>query len=165
MKAMLTAVSLLSLLLAAGGCATGPVARLMPHIETLDLAESYFGPPTSSRPVAGGETGFPRTARGDSRQNSADALPAEADGDSDREYEWLLDDVTTVPGQDVVERFLVGTDRQGFPVYYERIRWVPAHPAQRFCRVRLLADARGRILDRSVEGGDCEDLLIRPSTY
>ncbi|MDR2669981.1 MAG: hypothetical protein LBC14_08535 [Desulfovibrio sp.] len=177
---------MLLLLPAAAGCASGPVDRLMPHIETFDLAKSWFGPPTSSRVIAGGAQVSPQapsvrsvqsagtavnatvksahqqTVAGSSGQSAdAAALPPGARV----EYEWLLDDVTTVPGQDVVERFLVGRDRQGFPVYYERIRWVPAHQARRFCRVRLLADAQGRIMSRSAEGNDCEDLLKRPSTY
>jgi hypothetical protein len=182
----------------------------MPHIETLDLAESWFGPPTSSQVISGGTPSSPPMPASRAEQsaeavvNTADVpispptpagrytrakaavnatggpAPAQtvagrlgrADADAAVlppgtriEYEWLLDDVITVPGQDVVERFLVGNDRQGFPVYYERIRWVPAHPARRFCRVRMLADTQGRILSRSVEGNDCEDLLIRPSMY
>ncbi|MDR1686571.1 MAG: hypothetical protein LBR82_09095 [Desulfovibrio sp.] len=207
MKALFGVMSLL--LFAAAGCASGPVGRLMPHIETVDLAKSYFGQPTSSQVLAGvapipqtpagryaqssgadanaAGTPFPPPTPGQRSMQSANtaenatvrpAFPQTVANRSEQsadatalppgarvEYEWLLDDVTTVPGQDVVERFLVGRDRQGFPVYYERVRWVPAHKARRFCRVRLLADDRGRILSRSVEGNDCEDLLIRPSTF
>ncbi|MDR2604730.1 MAG: hypothetical protein LBC55_05195 [Desulfovibrio sp.] len=155
-------MSVLLLSIVAAGCASGPVHRLMPHIETYDLAKSWFGPPTSTRVIAGGAQASPQAPPGRSGQG-ADA-PDPPSG-AHVEYEWLLDDVTTVPGQDVVERLLVGNDRQGFPVYYERIRWVPAHQARRFCRVRLFADAQGRILSRSAEGNDCEDLLKRPSTY
>ncbi|MDR2124448.1 MAG: hypothetical protein LBP38_05635 [Desulfovibrio sp.] len=184
MKAGRTAPALLLLL--AAGCASGPVGRLMPHIETLDLAKAYFGPPTSAQALAGGLPSSPRVPAGRSAQ-SADAArnapgePAPPQAVAVRsgqnaaapplspearvEYEWLLDDVVSVPGQEVVERFLAGRDRQGFPVYYERIRWVPAHQARRFCRVRLRADAQGRILSRSVEGDDCEDLLIRLTTF
>ncbi|MDR1947550.1 MAG: hypothetical protein LBQ51_10365 [Desulfovibrio sp.] len=135
LKLKLGAVFLFLLLISAG-CASGPLGRLMPHIESMSLAESYFGPPSSSVPVQGGV-----------------------------EHEWLLDDEASVPGQEVTERFLVGNDAQGFPVYYERTRWVPAHRERRFCRLRMLADAQGNILSRSMEGNDCAELLKRPSTY
>ena len=31
-----------------GGCAKGPVARLLPNMGSMQVAQHYFGPPTSS---------------------------------------------------------------------------------------------------------------------
>ncbi|MDR0826574.1 MAG: hypothetical protein LBN33_01670 [Desulfovibrio sp.] len=131
------AIALVPVLAFLSGCATGAVDRLLPHLDTLSVAVSYFGEPQSGT----------KTVEGPSR------------------YEWLLDDVTTVPGQYVTVRILMGSDRHGFPVYYEYTEWVPEHLEKRYCRLNITVGPEGRILDFSSEGDHCDSLLKRPSTY
>ncbi|MDR2488111.1 MAG: hypothetical protein LBD42_01185 [Desulfovibrio sp.] len=118
-------------------CAGTRMDRLMPHVETLRLAEHYFGKPTGVSELAGG----------------------------DCRYEWLLDQMTQIPGQDVREKILMGYDRSGFPVYYIRTFFVPAHMARQYCRLTIVADRNGRTLASSWEGDGCDEMMIVPSTY
>jgi hypothetical protein len=120
------------------GCAAGTAMdRLMPHVETLQLARHYFGEP-------------------------GDASVA-ADGAERRE--WLLDRVTPVPGQDVHEKIFMGYDRDGYPVYFTRAYFVPEHAVRQRCRLTMLFDQQGRTLQSSWEGDSCDELLRVPSTY
>jgi hypothetical protein len=119
------------------GCAASAVDRLLPHLDTMAVAVSYFGVPQSGT----------KTREGTSR------------------YEWLLDDVATVPGQLVTVRVISGRDRQGFPVYSEYSTWVPEHLEKRYCRINITVGPDERILDFVDEGDHCDSLLKRPSTY
>ena len=119
------------------GCAGTAMDRLMPHIETMGLAKHYFGEPTGRSALPNGGT----------------------------RSEWLLDRVAQVPGQNVEEKIFAGYDRDGFPVYYTRVVFVPAHFARQYCRLTIVADKQGNILESSWDGNSCEDLMRVPSTY
>ncbi|MDR2800572.1 MAG: hypothetical protein LBB52_04800 [Desulfovibrio sp.] len=120
----------------AAGCASTPVDRLLPHLENTAVAESYLGAP-----------------------HRVEKRP-----DGPIVNEWLLDDTADVPGQWVTIRvYFRGAD--GFMDFYEYTEWVPEHLEKRHCRIRLTVDGQGRILDHVAEGGHCEALLKRPSTY
>lgn len=119
------------------GCATTKMDRLMPHVETMQLARHYFGEPTSKSVLPSGET----------------------------RNEWLLDKVTQVPGQYVEKKILAGYDRDGFPVYYIRNVFVPSHQERQRCRLEILSDREGRVLQSSWEGDGCEAMMVVPTTY
>ena len=119
------------------GCATTKMDRLMPHVENMQLARHYFGEPTSKNVLPNGET----------------------------RSEWLLDRVAQVPGQYVEQKIFVGYDRDGFPVYYTRYVFVPAHMARQYCRLAIRSDKDGNVLESSWEGDSCEDMMAVPSTY
>jgi hypothetical protein len=129
-------IALFALLLLSA-CAGGTMARLMPHIENMQLAKHYFGEPSS-----------------------VSTLP-----DGKERNEWLLDRVSSVPGQYVEQEIFVGYDRSGFPVYYTRKIFVPEHLTGQFCRLIIIADKNGRTLESSWEGRSCDELAIVPSTY
>ena len=119
------------------GCATTKMDRLMPHVENMQLARHYFGEPTSKNVLPNGET----------------------------RSEWLLDRVAQVPGQYVEQKIFVGYDRDGFPVYYTRQVFVPAHMARQYCRLAIISGKDGKVLEASWEGDSCEDMMAVPSTY
>jgi hypothetical protein len=127
--------ALLSAALAAG-CASTPVERLLPHLGNMSVAESYLGAPQ----------------RVEKRPDGAIVNV------------WLLDDVADVPGQWVTIRVYF-KDSDGFIDFYEYTEWAPEHLEKRYCRIRLTVDVSGRILEHAAEGGHCEALLKRPSTY
>ena len=124
-------------LLLLSGCATTKMDRLMPHVETMQLATHYFGAPTSKSDLPNGGA----------------------------RNEWLLDQVTQVPGQYVEQRIFVGYDCDGFPVYYTRNVFVPAHMARQYCRLVIVADKNGNVLESTWEGDSCEEMMAVPSTY
>ena len=124
-------------LLLLSGCATTKMDRLMPHVETMQLATHYFGVPTSKSDLSNGGA----------------------------RNEWLLDQVTQVPGQYVEQKIFVGYDYDGFPVYYTRNVFVPAHMARQYCRLVIVSDKAGNVLESTWEGDSCEDMMAVPSTY
>ena len=109
----------------------------MPHVENMYMATHYFGQPTSKTELPGGGT----------------------------RSEWLMDRVTQVPGQYVEQKIFMGTDRDGFPRYYIRKVFVPAHMARQYCRLEIVADKDGGILESSWEGDSCEHMMRVPTTY
>ena len=123
--------------LALSGCVTTKMDRLMPHVENMKLASHYFGEPTGKSDLPDGKT----------------------------RNEWLLDRVSQVPGQDVEQKILAGYDSDGFPVYVTCTVFVPAHMARQYCRLEIVTDKSGAILESTWEGDSCEDLMRVPSTY
>ena len=120
------------------GCAARTkIGRLLPHIETMQLARHYFGEPTRKNEMPGGGT----------------------------RNEWILDQVTQVPGQNVEQQIFAGYDRDGFPVYYTRVFFVPAHLARQYCRLEIVADREEKVLESPWEGDSCDELAKVPSTY
>ena len=120
-------------------CWQGKLAPAVPQtlFNLRGLARHYFGEPTSKSVLPNGET----------------------------RSEWLLDRVAQVPGQYVEQKIFVGYDRDGFPVYYTRQVFVPAHMARQYCRLAIISGKDGKVLEASWEGDSCEDMMAVPSTY
>ena len=127
----LAAPFLLMLLLFAGGCASGKLDRLLPHVETMQVARHYFGEPAAQKELHDG------TVR----------------------YDWVVDRTIQAPGQYVEKRIFVGYDRDGFPKYVIREYFSPAHMERQMCRMSIIATKDGKVLSTTRQGDSCEALL------
>lgn len=74
-------------------------------------------------------------------------------------HEWVLDQSEFVPGQYVIQQIYIGHDRDGYRKYHEREVWVPAHRSGKYCRIVMLADAAGQVLNSTYEGNACDALF------
>lgn len=116
------------------GCASTAMDRLMPRVETMSVARHYFGEATSVRELADGGT----------------------------RSEWILDRTTQIPGQDVEQTIFVGRDRDGYIKRVTRTVFVPAHMVRQYCRLTIIADKNGRVLESSWHGDSCDALPVVP---
>ena len=107
------------------------ISGIMPKIDSLQEARSHLGEPTSS------------SVKSDGRVF----------------HTWLLDHTVFEPGQYITQRLYVGHDRDGYRKYIEREVWVPAHRAGKYCRVSIVTDMDGKVLQSSWEGNACDDLF------
>lgn len=115
---------------AAGGCARTQMQKIMPDVTHMVVARHYFGEPTRSLD-----------------------LP-----DGTKRHEWILDRVFQHPGGIETQRIYVGHDRDGYREYYERDVYVPPWSEQQYCRMSLIANAEGAVLQTEWEGSHCDDL-------
>jgi len=107
------------------------ISGIMPKIATLQEARSYLGEPARSTSTSDGRV-F---------------------------HTWLLDHSVFEPGQYITQQIYVGHDRDGYRKYIEREVWVPAHRAGKYCRVSIVTDMDGKVVQSSWEGNACDALL------
>lgn len=120
----------------AAGCAPkqSPMAALMPGIRTMNEAHLYLGYPASSREEADGAT----------------------------RHEWLLDNAYHEQGKWILQKAPgIYYDSDGYPVEIYREVWRPAREVRKYCRIVIVADAKGQVLSRHWEGQSCADLIRR----
>ncbi len=115
-----------------GGCATALDKRLA-AVHTIEDARRYFGEPTS------------RAVQGNALR-----------------YEWAVLRPYVVPGQWVEREQYLGHDREGFPVYYRWLEFVPEHTVERGCRMTIMTDQTGVVTDTSWVGKGCNTLYGGP---
>lgn len=127
---------LLSATVCIWSCASsGTMDRLVPQVENREMALHYFGPPTSESTLPDGNT----------------------------RYEWVLDRTIQKPGQIVVQQVRMwGRDSDGFPRYREREVFVPAHTVYQNCRMVMILDAEGKVLESVWQGNSCDELPAVP---
>jgi hypothetical protein len=121
---------LLALLFTAG-CATR-FERVLAEVRTADDALSRFGRP-SAEEILSGE----RVRR-----------------------EWTVHEDELVPGQYVSRDIYAGHDREGYLVFLTQWIFVPEHIRQKRCRLTLVSDPAGVLLEQHWQGNACERLLV-----
>ncbi len=122
----------LVLVLLSAACA--PKSRLdaaLDNLTDVSAARQFFGEPDFQAPMADGRI----------------------------RYDWQRSGQTFVPGQYVEREIFVGYDEDGYPVIWRQNVFVPAHNQELSCRLSLIADQAGRVLQKSREGNDCDALL------
>ena len=104
--------------------------RIVPHVSNMVIAHHYFGKPTQSTELADG------TVR----------------------HEWLLDRVFQQPGGLETRRIYVGHDRDGYRKYIEEEVYVRPWKEQQYCRLVIIADKGGAVLQADWDGYTCDEL-------
>lgn len=128
---------ILALALFSGGCARSQMQKILPHVNTMVVAHHYFGYPTRSETLTNG------TIR----------------------HEWVLDRAFQHPGGIETQKIYVGHDRDGYRKYIEKDVYVKPWVEQQYCRLQIIADENGRVLDSAWEGRSCDDLPRVKSMY
>jgi hypothetical protein len=135
-KGLSTALAALLLLpaLALGACATSRVEQMVPDMHNIQTAKHFFGEPITSQSQPGGTT----------------------------RYEWRLNRQVFEPGHYRTKRVFRYNDSDGYPVLEDVQSYVKDKTVLHNCLITMVADRSGNLLQKSVEGNSCDELLQVP---
>lgn len=125
----------LILCLGLAGCAGRTATRtesILADITTLTAAVQIFGPFTSQNTLDAGRT---RTV-------------------------WEFSHIFQAPAMEQERDIIVGYDRDGYPVFRTITVYTPPHQELQNCRIDVLAEPDGRIIQASSRGNSCDRLLM-----
>lgn len=84
--------------------------------------------------------------------------------DGNIQYEWLLDVSYDQPGHFETEISpWVRYDSDGYRIETEREVWKRPSRVTKYCQIKVVVDASGKVLFSEYTGANCCDLVIRPS--
>lgn len=135
-RPFLGSLVLASVCLGLFACARTQMEKILPDVQGMVTARHYFGEPTTSESLPGGET----------------------------RHEWLLDREFTHAGGLETQLVYVGHDSDGFRKYIEREVYVKPYTEKQYCRLTMITDAGGKVLSSAWEGTHCDYLPKVKST-
>lgn len=122
------------LLVCCAGCAPkqSRIERVMPAMRDMNAVQRALGSPSTSRELADGAT----------------------------EHQWLLDSSYHEQGRWVREKSpWVRHDKDGYRVEVYRDVWYPPRDVTKYCRITIVADKTGKVVNRQWEGYSCDELV------